>query len=108
MAKLTKEQLQIIQDFKAKSALLKQIQKLEKDRTVLESKIEKIDIKLAELVEQIKQPNQKQMYELAITSIFLISARLNHSFKGGCSAHYNPPLSQVQGEFPCVFSKTVL
>ena len=59
MAKLTKEQLQIIQDFKAKSALLKQIQKLEKDRTVLESKIEKIDIKLAELVEQIKQPNQK-------------------------------------------------
>ena len=59
MAKLTKEQLQIIQDFKAKSALLKQIQKLEKDRTVLESKIEKIDAKLAELVEQIKQPNQK-------------------------------------------------
>ena len=59
MAKLTKEQHQIIEDFKAKSALLKQIQKLEKDRTVLESKIEKIDAKLAELVEQIKQPNQK-------------------------------------------------
>lgn len=57
MPKLTKEQLQVIEDFKAKSFILKQIQKLEKDRAVLVAKIEKIDAKLGELVEQIK-PNQ--------------------------------------------------
>ena len=54
MAKLTKEQQQIIEDFKAKNAVLKQIEKLEKNKNVLTAKIEKIDAKLAELVEQLK------------------------------------------------------
>lgn len=54
MAKLTKEQQQIIEDFKAKNAVLKQIEKLEKNKNVLTAKIEKIDAKLTELVEQLK------------------------------------------------------
>jgi len=54
MAKLTKEQQQIIEDFKAKNAILKQIEKLEKNKNVLTAKIEKIDARLAELVEQLK------------------------------------------------------
>ena len=59
MANLTKDQLAAIADIKAKNAVLKQIEKLEKDKVALQAKIVRIDKKLGELADSLK-PTAKQ------------------------------------------------
>ena len=54
MSVLTKEQQNVIADFKLKKTILDKIEKLEKDKKTLHAKIDKIDLKIGELAEQLK------------------------------------------------------
>ncbi len=58
---ITDKQKKTIAEFKEKQSILAKILKLEKDKKALQTKIDNIDSKLAELADLLddKKPNQK-------------------------------------------------
>ena len=58
MAKLTKEEIDKIEKYKEKKAMIIQIEKLQKEKTVLQAKISRIDKKISEILSQLETPSQ--------------------------------------------------